>query len=208
MASASCAISRGAIPVFADVDPESQNVTADTIRAVLSSRTRAIIAVHLAGWPCEMDPIMELAADHGLVVIEDCAQAHGATYRGRPVGSLGHVAAFSFCQDKILTTGGEGGMLTTNDPAIWEKAWSYKDHGKSWSAMHARQPGSGFKWVHESFGTNWRMTEMQAAIGRIVLRRLPDCSDAAAERGVSYRASLRPAGLRAWRLRRAIWNTA
>jgi dTDP-4-amino-4,6-dideoxygalactose transaminase len=174
MASASCAISRGAIPVFADVDPESQNVTADTIRAVLSSRTRAIIAVHLAGWPCEMDPIMELAADHGLVVIEDCAQAHGATYRGRPVGSLGHVAAFSFCQDKILTTGGEGGMLTTNDPAIWEKAWSYKDHGKSWSAMHARQPGSGFKWVHESFGTNWRMTEMQAAIGRIVLRRLPD----------------------------------
>ncbi len=174
MASASCCLSRGAIPVFADVDPESQNATADTIRAALTPRTRAIIAVHLAGWPCEMDSIMELAAEHGLAVIEDCAQAHGATYKGRPVGSLGHVAAFSFCQDKILTTGGEGGMLTTNDPVIWEKAWSYKDHGKSWSALHTSQPSASFKWVHHSFGTNWRMTEMQAAIGRVILRRLPD----------------------------------
>lgn len=174
MASASCCVARGATPVFADVDPESQNTTADTIRAALTPRTRAIIAVHLAGWPCEMDPIMDLAAEHGLAVIEDCAQAHGAMYKGRPVGSLGHVAAFSFCQDKILTTGGEGGMLTTNDPAIWEKAWSYKDHGKSWQAVHAQPSGGGFKWVHESFGTNWRMTEMQAAVGRVLLRRLPE----------------------------------
>ncbi len=172
IASASCCVSRGARPVFADVDRNSQNVTAETILAALTPRTRAVIAVHLAGWPCEMEPILELAARRGLWVIEDCAQAHGATYRGRPVGSLGHAAAFSFCQDKILTTGGEGGMLTTNDPLLWERAWSYKDHGKSPEAV-ARPSATVFKWLHESFGTNWRMTEMQAALGRVALRRLP-----------------------------------
>jgi len=171
IASASCCNMRGATPVFADVDPVSQNITAETIRAVMTDRTRAVIPVHLAGWPCEMDEIMDLAAEHGLVVIEDCAQAHGATYRGQPVGSFGHAAAFSFCQDKILTTGGEGGMLTTNDPDVWEKAWSHKDHGKSWDATC--QPSAGmFRWVHDHVGTNWRMTEMQAAIGRIMLRKL------------------------------------
>ena len=118
MASASAIVNAGAKPVFADVDRESQNITADSIRPVLTERTRAIICVHLAGWPCDMDPIMDLAAERGLWVIEDCAQAHGARYKGRSVGSLGHVAAWSFCQDKIMTTGGEGGMLTTNDPEI------------------------------------------------------------------------------------------
>lgn len=173
VASASSVVLRGAKPVFADVDPNSQNITADTVRAVLTPRTRAIIAVHLAGWPCEMDEIMELARQHGLWVIEDCAQAHGATYKGQPVGCLGHVAAWSFCQDKIMTTGGEGGMLTTNDRAIWEKAWSYKDHGKSYEAVYHRQHPPGFRWLHESFGTNWRMTEMQSAIGRVALRKVP-----------------------------------
>ncbi len=173
VASASCCLMRGAVPVFADVDPQSQNVTAATIQAVLTPRTKAIIAVHLAGWPCEMAPIVELAKRHGLHVIEDCAQAHGATYKGRPVGSLGDVAAFSFCQDKILTTGGEGGILTTNNEEIWEKAWSFKDHGKSWRAVHRPDAPDTFRWVHESCGTNWRMTEMQAALGRVALRRLP-----------------------------------
>lgn len=173
VASAGCCVMRGARPVFADVDPLSQNVTVDTIRQALTPKTKAIIAVHLAGWPCEMDPILDLAREQGLVVIEDCAQAHGATYKGRPVGSLGHVAAFSFCQDKILTTGGEGGMLTTNDDAAWEKAWSFKDHGKSWAAVRQPNPEGVFKWLHESFGTNWRMTEMQAAIGRVLLGKLP-----------------------------------
>lgn len=172
-ASAGCARTVGATPVFADVDPVSQNLTADTIRAVVTPRTKAIIAVHLAGWPCEMDPILELAQQRRLWVIEDCAQAHGATYRGRPVGSLGHLAAFSFCQDKILSTGGEGGLLTTNDEPIWRKAWSYKDHGKSWDAVHNRSHATVFKWLHESFGSNWRMTEFQAAIGRVLLRKLP-----------------------------------
>jgi dTDP-4-amino-4,6-dideoxygalactose transaminase len=173
IASATCAVIRGAKTVIADVDPDSQNLTAETIRPLLTSRTKAIIAVHLAGWPCDMDPIVELAREQGIKVIEDCAQSHGATYKGRPVGSLGDVAAFSFCQDKIMTTGGEGGMLTTNDETIWNRAWSFKDHGKSYDAVYNRQHPPGFRWLHESFGTNWRLTEMQSAIGRVHLQKLP-----------------------------------
>jgi dTDP-4-amino-4,6-dideoxygalactose transaminase len=174
IASASAIVMRGATPVIADVDRESQNVTAETIAAVLTEKTRAVIVVHLAGWPCEMDPIMELARKYGLKVIEDCAQAHGAVYKGRMVGSIGDVAAFSFCQDKIMTTGGEGGMLTTNDTALWERAWAFKDHGKSYQAVFEREHPPGFRWLHESFGTNWRMTEMQSVLGRLVLNKLPD----------------------------------
>lgn len=173
VASASCVVVRGARPVFADIDPHSQNVTAESIESRLSSRTKAIIAVHLAGWPCDMDSILELARSRNLKVIEDCAQAHGATYKGRSVGSFGDVAAFSFCQDKIMTTGGEGGMLVTNDEALWKTAWAYKDHGKDYDAVYHRDHPTGFRWLHQSFGTNWRMTEMQAAIGRVQLRKLP-----------------------------------
>jgi dTDP-4-amino-4,6-dideoxygalactose transaminase len=171
IASASCVMVRGATPVFADVDANSQNLTAETVAAVLTPRTRAIIAVHLAGWPCEMDDLLALARKHSLFVIEDCAQAHGAAYQGRRVGSLGHIAAFSFCQDKIITTGGEGGMVTTNDREIWERVWSYKDHGRNYEASHA-VPGAGFRWIHDSIGTNFRLTEMQSVIGRIQLRNL------------------------------------
>ena len=174
IASASCIVMRGATPVMADVDPVSQNITAETIRPCITPRTRAVIAVHLAGWPCDMDPILELAREHGLKVVEDCAQCHGASYKGRPVGSLGDVAAFSFCQDKIMTTGGEGGMLTTSDDELWRKAWAFKDHGKSYDAVHNRNHPPGFRWLHESFGTNLRLTEMQSAIGRLQLRRLPE----------------------------------
>lgn len=172
IASVSCIINAGAIPVFADVDRDTQNITADTIRAVLTPRTRAVICVHLAGWPCDMDPIMVLAKEQSLAVIEDCAQAHGARYKGRAVGSIGHVGAWSFCQDKIMTTGGEGGMVTTNDRELWAKMWSFKDHGKSWEAVYERRNSQGFRWLHESFGTNGRMLEVQAAIGRIQLRRM------------------------------------
>lgn len=174
IATASCVIARGARPVVADVDPRSQNLTAEAIRNALTRRTKAVIAVHLAGWPCDMDPILELARDHGLKVVEDCAQAHGATYKGRPVGSLGDAAAFSFCQDKILTTGGEGGMLTTGSDEVWERAWSYKDHGKSWQALQREERHAVFRWLHDSFGTNWRLTEMQSALGRAVLKQLPE----------------------------------
>ncbi len=173
LASVSSIINAGAVPVFADVNADSQNIDVSTISAVLSPRTKAIICVHLAGWPCDMDPIMALAAEHGIRVIEDCAQAHGARYKGRPVGSIGDIGAWSFCQDKIMTTGGEGGMVTTNDRELWSKMWSFKDHGKSWEAVYEREHAPGFRWLHESFGTNWRMLEVQGGIGRIQLRRMP-----------------------------------
>ncbi|MCP4994992.1 MAG: DegT/DnrJ/EryC1/StrS family aminotransferase, partial [Gammaproteobacteria bacterium] len=176
IATVSSVVLSGAIPVFADVDGDSQNLTANTIRECITPRTKVIIVVHLAGWPCDMDPIMELAREYGLKVIEDCAQAHGARYKGRAIGSFGDVAAFSFCQDKIMTTGGEGGMLVTNNEQSWERAWAYKDHGKSYDAIYRREPNpdENFRWVHESFGTNWRMTEMQSAIGRIQLKKLDE----------------------------------
>ena len=172
IASAGSVLLRGATPVFADVDPISGNITAASLSAALTPRTRAVIVVHLAGWPCDMDPILQLAREHGLKVIEDCAQALGASYHRRPVGSLGDVGAFSFCQDKILTTGGEGGMLVTNDATVWERAWSFKDHGKNHALTNGGDHSSSFRWLHESIGTNWRMTEMQAAIGRTALPKL------------------------------------
>ncbi len=174
IASVSCVVNVGATPVFAEVDADSGNISAATISGVLTQRTKAVICVHLAGWPCDMDPIMALAEQHGLKVIEDCAQAHGARYKGRSIGSIGHVGAWSFCQDKIMTTGGEGGMVTTNDEALWRTMWSYKDHGKSYEAVYERQHPPGFRWLHESIGTNWRMLEMQAVIGRIQLKRLQE----------------------------------
>lgn len=174
IASASCIVMRGATPVMADVDRDSQNITVDTIRAVVTPRTRAVITVHLAGWPCDMDPILGFARECGLKVIEDCAQALGAMYKGRPVGSMGDVNAFSFCQEKIMTTGGEGGAITTNDSDAWSRAWAFKDHGKSYDAVYHRQHEPGYRWLHDSFGTNWRLTEIQSAIGRLALGKLPE----------------------------------
>lgn len=177
IASVSCVVNAGAVPIFADVESDSGNISALTISRVLTSKTKAVICVHLAGWPCDMDPILDLADKHKFKVIEDCAQAHGAQYKGRSVGSIGHIGAWSFCQDKIMTTGGEGGMVTTNDKTLWRAMWSYKDHGKSYAAMHEFSHPPGFRWVHESFGTNWRMLEIQAAIGRIQLRRMSQWSE-------------------------------
>jgi dTDP-4-amino-4,6-dideoxygalactose transaminase len=174
IASISSIVTAGAVPVFADVDLSSQNITRESIRSVITDKTKAIVCVHLAGWPCDMDPIMQLSKERDLFVIEDCAQAHGAKYKGRFVGSIGHIGAWSFCQDKIMTTGGEGGMVTTSDESLWRKMWAYKDHGKSYEAVYERDHPKGFRWMHESFGTNWRITEMQAAIGRIQLKRMPD----------------------------------
>ncbi len=192
LASVSCVVNAGAIPVFADVDRASGNISAETIAPVLTGRTKAIIAVHLAGWPCDMDPIMALAETHGLKVIEDCAQAHGARYKGRMVGSIGHIGAWSFCQDKIMTTGGEGGMVTTDDKALWSRMWSFKDHGKSWEAVYERAHPPGFRWLHESFGTNWRMIEMQAAIGRIQLRRMESWTAARTANAAAIAAAMAP----------------
>jgi dTDP-4-amino-4,6-dideoxygalactose transaminase len=174
IASVSSIVNSSAVPVFADVDIDTQNITVETILPMITPKTRAIVCVHLAGWPCDMDPIMALAAEHDLFVIEDCAQAHGATYKGRSVGSIGDIGCWSFCQDKIMTTGGEGGMVTTNQVDLWLRMWSYKDHGKSWEAVYEREHPPGFRWVHDSFGTNWRMLEIQAVIGRIQLKRMAE----------------------------------
>jgi dTDP-4-amino-4,6-dideoxygalactose transaminase len=173
LATASAVVARGCRPVFADVDPHSGNICAETIAPLITPRTSGIICVHLAGWPCEMDEIRALADRHGLKVIEDCAQAHGAEYKGFSVGSLGDAAAFSFCTDKIISTGGEGGMLTLSDEAAWKRAWSYKDHGKGWDTVYNTQHPGVFRWLHDSLGSNWRMPEVASAIGRIQLRRLP-----------------------------------
>ena len=173
LASASSIVTAGANPVFADVELDSQNISRRSIEAVLTPNTKAIICVHLAGWMCDMDPIMQLAEEKSLYVIEDCAQAHGAMYKGKSAGSIGHIGASSFCQDKIMTTGGEGGMVTTNDEALWKKMWSYKDHGKNFDSVYNTQHLPGFRWLHDSFGTNWRMMEMQAVIGRLQLLEMP-----------------------------------
>ena len=173
IATASSVVRAGATPVVADIDQDSQNITAASIEKVLTPRTKAVIVVHLAGWPCEMDEIVALAKARGLFVVEDCAQSVGARYKGRATGSIGDIGAFSFCQDKIITTGGEGGMLVTDSRALWERAWSYKDHGKSYAAVFEREHPIGFRWLHESFGSNWRITEMQSAIGRLQLAKLP-----------------------------------
>ena len=174
LASASSIVTAGANPIFADVELDSQNISRRTIEAILTPNTKAIICVHLAGWMCDMDPIMQLAEEKGLYVIEDCAQAHGAKYKGKSAGSIGHIGAWSFCQDKIMTTGGEGGMVTTNDENLWKKMWSYKDHGKNFDSIYNKQHPPGFRWLHDSFGTNWRMMEMQAVIGRIQLKKMSE----------------------------------
>lgn len=172
-ATAASVVAVGATPAFADIDPVSQTIDLDSVRSLIGDRTRAILCVHLGGWPCDMDGLTAIARDAGLWLIEDCAQAHGAAFRGRRVGSFGHAAAFSFCTDKIMSTGGEGGMVLLKDRNHWARAWAFKDHGKNPEKIFAPAPGSGFRYVHDSFGTNWRMTEMQAAIGRCQLAKLP-----------------------------------
>lgn len=172
IASVSSIVNAGGKPIFADVCLNSQNFRSENITKLINQKTKAILCVHLAGWPCEMDNIMKIAKKNNLFVIEDCAQAHGAKYRGKSVGSIGHIGCWSFCQDKIMTTGGEGGMVTTNRKKLWEKMWAYKDHGKSYNAVYKKKHPDKFRWLHESFGTNWRMTEIQASIGRIQLRKM------------------------------------
>ena len=178
VASAACVVLRGATPVFADVDRDSQNITAESICPALSPRTKAIITVHLYGWDCDMDSFSAIARERGIAVVEDCAQAHGASYKGRPVGSLGDIASFSFCQDKIMSTGGEGGMVVTNDDILWERVWSFKDHGKNRQLMNEARSTGSFRWVHDSIGTNFRLTEMQSAIGTVLLRKLGQAVEA------------------------------
>lgn len=173
IATAAAVAMRGARPVVADIDPVSQNITAETLAAALTPRTKAVIPVHLAGWPVDMAPLLALTRPKGIAVIEDCAQAHGATVNGKNVGGLGEIGCFSFCQDKIISTGGEGGMVVTDDETAYRRMWSFRDHGKNIAHANDSGAGAGFKWVADSFGTNWRMTEVQSAIGLAQLAKLP-----------------------------------
>lgn len=191
IASISAVVNAGATPVFADVDLDSGNISAATIEPVLTARTRAIIPVHLGGWPADMDAILDLVRPRSIAVVEDCAQAHGAKIGGRMVGSVGDIGAWSFCQDKIMTTGGEGGMVTTGSEELWSRMWSFKDHGKSWQAIYEKEHPPGFRWVHESFGTNWRMLEMQAVLGRIQLSRMGQWTARRTEIATRYAEVLR-----------------
>jgi len=174
IASAMSVILVGARPVFADVDAESGNITAASVEVVRTPRTKACLPVHIAGWPCDMPAISAWGAEHDIHIIEDCAQSHGGSIGGRRVGTWGIFSSWSFCQDKIMTTGGEGGMLCTPDKELWKKAWQFAQHGKDYDLSHAVSSGSGFRWLVEHEGTNLRMTEMQAAIGLCQLRKLDD----------------------------------
>ncbi len=192
MASISSIANAGARPVFADVSRDSGNIEPGTVAPLIGPNTRAILCVHLAGWPCDMDGLRAVIGDRNIKLVEDCAQAHGARYKGKPVGGLGDVGAWSFCQDKIMTTGGEGGMVTCSDEDLWRKMWAFKDHGKSWEAVYEREHSPGFRWLHESFGTNWRLTEMQSAIGRIQLRRMGEWTEARNRHAGGVAAALGP----------------
>lgn len=161
-----------AIPIFADVDIDSGNITAQTIEPLINKKTKAISIVHLGGWPADMISICDLAKSYNLKVIEDCAQAHGASINGKMIGSFGDIGCWSFCQDKIISTGGEGGMITTSSSDLWELIWSFKDHGKSINTINEPNKTALFKYVHDRLGSNFRLTEMQSAIGRIQLKKL------------------------------------
>ena len=190
IATASAVVAVGARPVCADVDRETQGLSVESVAEVITARTTAVVPVHLGGWPMAIRELCTWARGRGLRVVEDCAQAHDALVGGRHVGTFGDAGAFSFCQDKILTTAGEGGLVVTEDEVAFDKAWSYRDHGKSRDAVFQRQHPPGFRWLHESFGTNWRMTEVQAAVGRVALRRLPRWVEARREHAGLLSAAL------------------
>lgn len=174
IATSSSAVLLGLKPVFVDVDINSGNITAENIEPAINKKTKAIVVVHLAGWPAEMDRICELARKNGLYIIEDCSQAHGAKINNKNVGTFGDMATWSFCQDKIITTGGEGGMLSTNNFEFFKKVWSFKDHGKAYEKIKSKSNNGSFRWLHDNFGSNFRLTEMQSSIGRVQLKRLND----------------------------------
>ena len=191
IATASSAVLLGAKPVFADVDAESGAITAATIEPLITPRTKAVAVVHLGGWPADMPAILDLARSQGIAVIEDCAQAHGARIAGQPVGSFSDVSAWSFCQDKILSTAGEGGMVCTNSTDLWDSMWALKDHGKTYEAVFSREHPSGFRWLHERFGSNFRLTELQSAIGRIQLGKLSQWTAARTRNALHLAAALK-----------------
>lgn len=191
--SSACAL-HGITPVMADVDRDSGNITPATIEPLITARTKAIMPVHIGGWPCDMEGMVSLADSRNLHIVEDCAQAHGAKIAGRNVGTFGKAGSWSFCTDKIMTTGGEGGMITTDDEDLWARLWSMKDHGKCFSTMFEKSHPPGFRWLHEGWGSNYRLTEMQSAIGRVQLARMPEWSRQRTDNAAFLRGRLESLG--------------
>ncbi len=163
--SASIVLNLGLRPIFADVD-HNGNLSIEGIKKVYKNSVKAIIIVHLNGLSCDLDPILKFVKKNKTFLIEDCSQAHGAIYKGKQVGSYGDISTWSFCQDKIISTGGEGGMISTNNKRLFLKSWSLKEHGKNYNHVFFKKHKTNFKWLHDNLGSNYRMTEMQASIGR------------------------------------------
>ena len=173
IASSFSVVQAGAIPRFADVNLDDHCISVESARKLVNQRTRAIMPVHLYGNVCDMDPILAFAREHNLYVIEDNAEAFGGAYKGRKTGAWGHMAACSFCQNKTFTTGGEGGMVTTDDEDLAWRARSFRDHGydvkQRLSLLELEQK---LPYIHNMVGWNYRMTEMQSAIGLAELERM------------------------------------
>ena len=163
VATANAVAYTGATPVLADIDPDTLCIDPASVKSLISARTKAIIPVHLYGHPADMDPLTAIGDAHGLAVIEDAAEAHGAEYKGRKVGGLGKCGVFSFYGNKVITTG-EGGMLTTNDREYFERAKRLRDHAMSPTR----------RYFHEERGFNYRITNLQAALGVAQLERIED----------------------------------
>ncbi len=189
IATTSSAVLLGLVPIFADVDINSGNITPENIEPLITKKTKAISVVHIAGWPADMEGICSLASKYNLKIIEDCSQAHGAQINGKSVGSFGDVSTWSCCQDKIISTGGEGGVVTTNSDLIYDFVLAYIDHGKSQNAIALNKNVMGYKWLHESFGNNFRLTEMQSQIGLIQLNKISNWTKIRARNAlILYRA--------------------
>ena len=171
-ASASSVVQAGHTPVFTDVDYNSQNINLKYIKESITNKTKAILCVHLAGFPCDMFEISNFAKKNKLFIVEDCSQAHGAKIKNRSIGSFGDISCWSFCFDKIISTGGEGGIISTNSKIFFEYIWSYKDHGKNIYKYNKKTKLNKFRYIHDSFGTNGRLTEMQSAIGLLQISKL------------------------------------
>jgi dTDP-4-amino-4,6-dideoxygalactose transaminase len=166
-------VQAGAIPRFADVNLEDHCLSVESAEKLVTKRTKAIIPVHLYGNVCDMDKIMAFAKRHNLYVIEDNAEAFGGAYKGKKTGTLGHMAACSFCQNKTFTTGGEGGMVTTDDEDLTWNARSFRDHGYDVKErLHLMEMEQKLPYIHNMVGWNYRMTEMQSAIGLAELERM------------------------------------
>ena len=174
IASASCVVSVGAVPVFADIDINSQNISIDFIKKIINKKTKAIICVHLGGWPCDMKNLVKICKKNKIKLIEDCSQAHGAKIKNKSVGTFGDFGTWSFCNDKIISTGGEGGMITTNSYKNYQNIWSLKDHGKNKKKYFNISSNYSFRYLHDNFGSNFRLTEMQSAIGNTQLLLLKE----------------------------------